>query len=186
MKRTADKMLKKLFCVMVMAVGFLVNMPGSSQAAPIYDVIYADVAAYHGANSETQWITDAICYASSTYGVDPILLTAVMETESHFNFSAYSGAGAVGLMQIMPSTGQSIGCDVYDPLSNIMGGAAHLRTLLDSFSGYGEMAVSDAVAAYNAGAQAVIDCGGCPPYSETINYVNKVYNAYMRLYSMCY
>jgi len=179
-------MLKKMLCAMVMAVGFLVSLTGSSQAAPIYDVIYADVAAYHGANTESQWITDAICYASSTYGVDPLLLTAVMETESHFNFSAYSGAGAVGLMQIMPDTGRSIGCDIYDPLSNVMGGAAHLRTLLDSFSGYGEMAVTDAVAAYNAGSQAVIDCGGCPPISETMNYVRKVYDSYMRLLSLCY
>ena len=178
-------MLKKIFFSMIMVMGILVNIHGSSQAAYVYDVIYADVAAYHGANNETQWITDAICYASGTYGVDPILLTAVMETESHFSFSAYSGAGAVGLMQIMPETGKSIGCNVYDPLSNVMGGAAHLRTLLDSFSSYGDMAVSDAVAAYNAGSQAVIDYGGCPPYSETINYVNKVYNAYMRLYSMC-
>lgn len=179
-------MVKKVFFAIVMTVCLLVNISGNSQAAPLYDVIYADVAAYHGANDETRWITDAICYASSTYGVDPILLTAVMETESHFNFSSFSGAGAVGLMQIMPTTGEVIGCDVYDPLSNIMGGAAHLRTLLESFSGYGEMAVSDAVAAYNAGAQAVIDYGGCPPYSETINYVNKVYDAYMRLLTMCY
>lgn len=51
-------MLKKMLCAMVMAVGFLVSLTGSSQAAPIYDVIYADVAAYHGANTESQWITD--------------------------------------------------------------------------------------------------------------------------------
>ena len=88
-------------------------------------------------------------------------------------------------MQIMPDTGQGLGVNVYDPYSNIMGGAYYLRTLLDSFNGYGTYAVTDAVAAYNAGAQSVINYGGVPPYTETIKYVNNVYDAYMRLLAQC-
>ena len=166
----------------IIAVLFMIS---TVSAATLYESIYSDVASYHGSNEESRWITDAILYASDLYGVDPILLTAVMESESRFNFSAVSPAGAVGLMQIMPETGRGLGVDIYDPFSNILGGAYYLRTLLDSFSGYGTMAVTDAVAAYNAGAQKVIDYGGCPPYRETIQYVNNVYSSYIQILNSC-
>ena len=92
-----------------------------------------------------------------------------------------SPVGAIGLMQLMPGTASSIGVDPYDPLGNILGGTIYLRNQLDNFAGWGEYAVTDAVAAYNAGPQAVYDYSGVPPYSETRNYVVSVADAYNNL-----
>ena len=84
-------------------------------------------------------------------------------------------------MQLMPSTAAAIGVNPYDPLENITGGAAHLSTLLASFAGSGAMATNYAIAAYNAGSGAVISSGGVPDYSETRQYIRKIYDTYMRL-----
>lgn len=93
-------------------------------------------------------------YVSVEYEVDPILITAVMEAESGFNFQSTSTAGAIGLMQLMPETAEMIGVNPYNPLENILGGTIYLRNQFNRSSGYGQYAVTDAVAAYNAGAQA--------------------------------
>ena len=98
---------------------------------------------------------------------------------------ATSSAGAIGLMQLMPRTAAGIGIDPYDPLQNVLGGVFYLRTLLDSFASWGEYAVTDAVAGYNTGGQAVIDHGGVPMYGETVAYVRAVDAAYRRLLSYC-
>lgn len=156
----------------------------SAEAADLYSVIYSDVAMYNGSNEEREWITNAIMYSSGTYGVDPYLITAVMQTESAFNIGAYSPKGAIGLMQLMPETAAEIGVDPYNPLQNVTGGTAHLGTLINTFAPNGEYGVTYAVAAYNAGSQAVIDYGGVPPYSETVNYVIQVANAYNNLLYM--
>lgn len=177
-----------LFGLLVMLLVFGILMQ-DVEAAPIEDVIAADISAYNGNTSQIYWIRDAICYASSIYGVDPLLVTAVMETESHFSFNTFhstSSAGAIGLMQLMPDTASAVGVDPYDPLGNIVGGTAYLRNMLDDFAGYGEYAVTNAVAAYNAGPKAVSGYGGCPPYQETQNYVINVSNAYNRLLSDFY
>lgn len=162
--------------------------PACIEAASVEEVIYSDVTQYNGQTEQAAWITNAICYASSLYQVDPLLITAIMETESHFNFATFynhSPAGAIGLMQLSPETAAAVGVDPYDPLGNIVGGASYLRTQLDNFSGYGEYAVTDAVAAYNAGGNAVRRYGGCPPYRETQDYVIKVANSYNRLLTSC-
>ena len=77
-------------------------------------------------------------------------------------------------MQLMPGTAQSLGVDPYDKQQNIEGGVKYLRQLLDTFGGD----VAKAVAAYNAGPQAVKNYNGIPPYGETQNYVNKVLDIY--------
>ena len=89
-------------------------------------------------------------------------------------------------MQLMPGTADAVGVNPYDPLGNIIGGASYLRTQLDNFSGYGDYAVTDAIAAYNAGGEAVRQYGGCPPYAETQNYVVKVANSYNQLLTNYY
>lgn len=158
-------------------------------AAPVEDVIAADIAGYNGNTAQVYWIRDAICYASSMYQVDPLLVTAVMETESHFSFNTFyttSSAGAIGLMQLMPGTASAVGVDPYDPLGNVIGGTSYLRTMLDDFAGCGQYAVTNAVAAYNAGPAAVYSYNGCPPYRETQDYVIKVSNAYNRLLGEVY
>lgn len=175
---------KSLLCLAVLGLSSLSFSAGEAEAADIYTVIADDVASYNGNAEQVDWITNAICYASAQYQVDPLLITAVMETESHFSFGTFyttSSAGAIGLMQLMPDTASAIGVNPFDPLDNVLGGASYLRTCLDDFAGYGGYAVTDAVAAYNAGPQAVYNYGGCPPYAETQDYIVKVSDSYNRL-----
>ena len=155
-----------------------------TEAADPYNAIYQTVSC-HNSNSEyCRWITDAIFYASAEHQVDPILIAAVMEAESGFNFNAVSSVGAIGLMQLMPETAKIIGVNPYDALQNIIGGTIYLKTQLERFSAWGEYAVTDAVAAYNAGPQAVIRVGGVPNYSETRHYVINVAGNYNRILSL--
>ena len=112
--------------------------------------------------------------SAQKYHVDPRLVSAVAEAESHFEQGAVSSTGAVGVMQLMPDTAASLGVNPYDAAQNIDGGAHYLRQLLDSFGGD----VKKAVAAYNAGSQAVRDYNGVPPYKETENYVDEVLDLY--------
>lgn len=175
----------KLLCSLAFAL--LMMLPGvKTEAADLYSVIYADVSAHNGDAVAADWITNAIMYASGTYDVDPLLLTAIMETESHFNFNAGSSAGAIGLMQLMPDTASAIGVNPYDPLGNVIGGAIYIKNQIDNFAGWGVYGVTYAVAAYNAGPGAVKQYGGVPPYQETQNYVIKVSNAYNNLLAMSY
>ncbi len=171
-----------LFMVFFLCFPFLNN---KASAADMQTVVYWRVSQYNDDPDLTAWITQAIMYASSLYQVDPFLVTAVMQAESKFNINVgYSHAGAVGLMQLMPDTAEMIGVNPYDPLQNIVGGASYLRTQLNNFSGYGDYAVAYAIAAYNAGGQAVRDVGGCPNNGETYEYVCAVADAYNSLLSL--
>lgn len=156
-------------------------------AADLQSVVYWRVSQYNDDSELAAWITQAIMYASSQYQVDPLLVAAVMQAESRFNINVgHSSAGAVGLMQLMPDTAEMIGVNPYDPLENIVGGASYLRTQLNNFSGWGEYSVAYAIAAYNAGGQAVRDVGGCPNNGETFEYVCAVadaYNSMLALYN---
>lgn len=181
-KYSFAKWLFVFFFVTVILVGNFTN----AQAASVYDAIYSTVGEYNDNPAECKWITEAILYASGEYQVDPILITAVMETESGFCFTAKSSAGAIGLMQLMPGTAAMIGVDPYKPLENVLGGASYLRTQIDNFDDWGEYAVTDAVAAYNAGSQAVINAGGVPNYRETRQYVINVAANYQRLLAKIY
>lgn len=109
--------------------------------------------------------------AAETYQIPENLLKAVAKAESDFNPNAVSHCGAQGIMQLMPSTARSLGVtNSFDPAQNIMGGAKYLRQMLDNFNGD----VTKALAAYNAGPNAVRKYDGIPPYQETQNYVAKV------------
>jgi len=116
--------------------------------------------------------------ASRTHGVDAALVHAVISTESGYNPGAISKAGARGLMQLMPDTAKRYGVrNIMDPVENIYAGVRYLRDLLLMFNGNIELAV----AAYNAGENAVIRNGNkIPPYAETIQYVPKVLGFYRR------
>ena len=109
--------------------------------------------------------------AAASNGIDPALLKGLVSQESGFNPSARSGAGAVGLTQLMPGTASALGVtDPLDPAQSLQGGAKYLREQLDRFGGDETLAL----AAYNAGPGAVQKYGGVPPYAETQSYVKKV------------
>ena len=108
---------------------------------------------------------------AARYGLEPDLIKAVAYVESAFKPDAVSPKGAVGLMQLMPTTAAMYGItDLTDPDQNLRAGAMHLRALMDEFHGDLTMVL----AAYNAGSGAVRRSGGVPAYRETRNYVRKV------------
>lgn len=129
---------------------------------------------------EAKNISDGITYYSAMYGVDPLLMTALFETESNFNQSDISSTGAIGIGQIMPDTAVLLGVNPYDTMQNIQGACSYMSTALQTFSNWQEPAVM-ALAAYNAGTQAVIDYNGVPPFLETQNYVVQIRNRYWNL-----
>lgn len=124
-------------------------------------------------------IDSFIQQAAASTGLSPALLKAVATVESGGNPAAVSSAGAIGVMQLMPQTADSLGVDPYNAGQNIMGGAEYLKSLLDTF--HGDLPL--AVAAYNAGPGAVDHFGGIPPYQQTQQYVQKVIGAYQSLTS---
>lgn len=116
-------------------------------------------------------LTDIIRRHAAQFRLDEALVRAVIKAESNFNPKAVSHKGAVGMMQLIPSTARLM--NVHDPLNpeeNIRGGSRYLRLMLDEFDGNLELAL----AAYNAGPNAVKRHGGIPPYAETRTYVERV------------
>jgi hypothetical protein len=111
---------------------------------------------------------------AAMYAVSPDLVRAVVQVESGFNPRAVSAKGAMGLMQLMPSTAIEMGVrNVFDPDENIRGGVAYLRQLLNRYAGDRELAL----AAYNAGPDAVERHGyQVPPFRETQQYVSQVHS----------
>jgi len=126
--------------------------------APYRDLIRA-AAARHGRE------------ASDRRQIDPDFVASVIKAESNFKIRAVSPKGARGLMQLMPATAAKLGVrNVFDVRQNIEGGVRHLRHLVDRYGGN----LALALAAYNAGAEAVRRHGGIPPYAETRAYVTRV------------
>lgn len=110
--------------------------------------------------------------------IDPLLVKAVILTESAGRRDATSPKGALGLMQLMPATARRFGVtDPRDPAQNVAGGTRYLRWLLDYFNDN----VTLALAGYNAGEGKMARYGGIPPYRETRNYVRSVQNTHVAL-----
>jgi soluble lytic murein transglycosylase-like protein len=113
--------------------------------------------------------------ASRTYVVPASLLRAVIHVESSGDVGAVSPKGAQGLMQLMPATADRLGVtDPFDPRENVLGGTRYLRFLLDAFEGNAALAL----AAYNAGENAIVRHRGVPPHPETRRYLSRVASRY--------
>lgn len=136
--------------------------------------LYGRTAGVQKKEGSGQSLTDIFKAAGKKYGVDYKLLMAVGKEESNFKADAVSGAGAVGIMQLMPSTARSLGVDPYDPEENIYGAAKLISKYLKQYDGD----VSLALAAYGAGPGAVDKYGGVPPYKETTGAIKKILHYY--------
>jgi soluble lytic murein transglycosylase-like protein len=120
-----------------------------------------------------QGINDLVDTIAAEHDLPPQLIHAVIKVESNYNATAISPKGALGLMQLIPSTARRFGvAHVFDPVENIQGGARYLKYLLELYDNNTPLAL----AAYNAGEAAVARYNGIPPFPETQNYVIQVKN----------
>lgn len=152
------------------------------------DESYINLNRYQGVtnNSRLGNITDRVKINklideySQKYGLDSDFVKAVVKQESGFNEKATSKCGAMGLMQLMPGTAKALNVnDPYNARDNIEGGVKYLKGLMDRFGGDMKLAL----AAYNAGPNAVKKYNGIPPYNETQNYVKNIMSMYQRIQS---
>ena len=116
-----------------------------------------------------------ILQAGERHGVDPRLIHAVVWKESKYRNNLQSPRGALGLMQLLPSTARRFDCaNINDPAANIEAGTKYLRWLLERYNGD----VALALAGYNAGEGAVDKYDKIPPYEETQDYVREIISRY--------
>ena len=150
--------------------------PAPSPAAPATGAAAEPELLPNGA-TDRKSLRELASRIAKRHGVAEPLVHAVIEVESSYNPKAVSRAGAMGLMQLMPKTADRFSvADAFDPVQNVDGGVRYLKELLERYSGQ----VRLALAAYNAGEEAVERHGGIPPYRETINYVRRVQKAATR------
>jgi len=148
-----------------------VGLPASAVRGLVPDEVLDEVAG----SRDREGLQELAAEAARRHGLEPELVLAVVAVESGFQPTAVSRKGAQGLMQLMPATARSLGvADVFDPASNLDGGARHLSALVAQYGGD----LQRALAAYNAGAGAVERHKGVPPYAETRQYVKKVLGRY--------
>ncbi len=115
-------------------------------------------------------LAEAIDRHAIARDLEPRLVQALVQVESGYNRKARSNKGAIGLMQLMPGTAADLAvADPWDADQNLQGGTSYLRQMIDRFGG-----LDLALAAYNAGPEAVMKYGGIPPYAETRDYVRRV------------
>ena len=144
------------------------DAPKAQEPAP---AVAAGAADEDGTSLDGTPYGEIIAAASEAHGVNPMLVRALIQVESKFRPTARSRKGAMGLMQLMPSTAREYNVrNPFEPKANIEAGIKHLKTLIDRFGSSIELGL----AAYNAGPGAVEKFNGVPPYRETRNYVTRI------------
>jgi soluble lytic murein transglycosylase-like protein len=191
------RFVRAVFTVVLLTTGFFLMSVREAVCYNAYQRVSNDVAmrAYISAiryfnpginEDEARHIVSAIVTDSTDQGIDPRLVVAVVATESAFDRTARSYAGARGLGQLMPETAADDGVtDVEDIDQNIRGTVMTLKGNLDHYARYDmQHQYVYAIAAYNAGTGAVDEYHGVPPYDETIHYVFKVIGLWRRFYGL--
>jgi len=172
----------------VFPIGLLAGVPSFAQVGVVTRPDGSHVISNFGGSAKLgnlQWLAKQRDRRSSydvlieryadRYGVDPVLVRAVIQVESDFNPRCISHKGARGLMQLIPETAHRYGVrNVFDPEDNIRGGVHYLADLLQMFNND----VLRSLAAYNAGENAVLKYSGIPPYGETTTYVTRALTVY--------
>ena len=146
------------------------------KANPVAETLASEIR-YYDAKDRARYASHILAAAKATL-LEPALIHAVISAESGYNALARSKKGAAGLMQLMPETARRYGVkNRLDPVQNIHGGARYLRDLVQMFNNDLQLAV----AAYNAGENAVLKYGNrIPPYQETMTYVPRVMSYYKK------
>jgi len=139
---------------------------GSARLKP--DSLKDDILPIYSGNYRGQFLEVARS-AARAHGVPEDLFLRLVQQESNWNPTAQSHKGALGLAQLMPQTARLLGVDPLVPTENLRGGAKYLAQQYRKFGSW-----RLALAAYNAGPDAVRKYGGVPPYKETQNYVRKI------------
>lgn len=176
--------IKKLIVAAFITISAVVGLTPSNTEAAI-PTIWVENLIQRYVNSENPsmsfdeagGIAKAILYYSYKYNVDPLIMSALIDTESKFNQNAVSSAGAIGMGQLLPSTASALGVNPYDTLQNIEGACSYMATQLNNFNGDTRLAL----AAYNAGSDAIKQYGSVPPFEETQNYVTQITQKYSQL-----
>jgi len=159
------------FCLFAVALAALA-LSATAACAQVFEMAdgalrRVDAARPRRASTAPRALAAEVKAAAARHGLAPELLDAVARQESGYRASAVSRAGAVGVMQLMPATARALGVDPRNPVANLNAGAAYLKAQLVRFDGRIDLAL----AAYNAGPEAVRRHAGVPPYRETRAYV---------------
>ncbi len=165
--------------------------PRAASSGQLSDMIATQKPAYKSivrrynsrlTDAQVDEIATGLLSAGYQHRLDPRFLAAVVAVESNFNIYSRSASGAMGLGQLMPFKASELGVDAYNPTQNLFGMARTLRGHLNEFNRFGSRGPLLAVAAYNAGPNAVKRAGyNVPPGAQVQKYVWKVYYAYKSL-----
>jgi len=170
---TKVRLTAALIAVLLLRYYRFAEAPPLSGSTPLTKAAPAIEAANQAdpTTSSVELLDRYVLEASRAYVVPASLLRAVIQVESSGDVGAVSPKGAQGLMQLMPATAERLGVtDPFDPREAVLGGARYLRFLLDAFDGDATLAL----AAYNAGENAVVRHRGIPPYVETRQYLSRL------------